>query len=97
MKNLCFALAFFLPAALFAQSGLSIGAENVYIEARENGYHLFVKKVPQISSILLTESFEREDHKVPTYSLRAPGNIMRSMVMSAGNSMVSLSISPFLV
>jgi hypothetical protein len=71
MKNLCFALAFFLPAALFAQSGLSIGAENVYIEARENGYHLFVKKVPQISSILLTESFEREDHKVPTYSLRA--------------------------
>jgi hypothetical protein len=73
MKNLYFALAFFLPLSIFAQNVLTIAAENVYIEARENGYHLFVKKEPQIGSILLTESFEREDHKIPTYSLRALG------------------------
>lgn len=60
-------------APLWAQGPdpLVVRPEELYVEAREDGFHLFIKKVTGRESIILTESFERDDHKIPSYSLRA--------------------------
>jgi hypothetical protein len=59
-----------LSSGLGAQS-LQISAGDVHLEAREDGYHLFVKATPGLGSILLAESFELPDHRLSTYALRS--------------------------
>lgn len=54
-------------------AGLSITAKDVVMEPRADGYHLFIRKLPGIQSILLTESFELPDHRLSTYALRTIG------------------------
>jgi hypothetical protein len=82
MKNLfCRGLALLVSAlalggALSAQAanpGLTLAAGDVVVEARDDGYHLLVRRLPGAGSVLLTEAFERPDHKLPTYALRAAG------------------------
>ena len=52
---------------------LSVGPASVRVEAREDGYHLLVKAVPGLSSVMLTEAFELPDHHLATYALRSLG------------------------
>lgn len=54
-------------------SALSLRAGDVLVEARDDGYHLFIRQAPGVSSVLLTEAFETPDHKLATYALRASG------------------------
>lgn len=78
MKNLVSA---FLAVALFFGAfplvaevpALTLGAGDVLVEARDDGYHLFIRQSPGVSSVLLTEAFETPDHKLATYALRAAG------------------------
>lgn len=62
-----------LPGILGAQTLAPLGADDVVIEAREDGYHLFIRQLPGVASVLLTEAFELPDHKLATYALRAVG------------------------
>ena len=52
---------------------LNLSPSAVRVEAREDGYHLFVKAVPGLSSLMLTEAFELPDHRLATYALRSLG------------------------
>lgn len=52
---------------------LELGAGDVAVEARDDGYHLFVRQKPGVASVMLTEAFELPDHKLATYALRAVG------------------------
>jgi len=56
-----------------APAPLTLGPGDVLIEARNDGYHLFIRQIPGVASVLLTESFEAPDHKLATYALRAAG------------------------
>ena len=59
-------------ASLAAQDApLNLTPSSVRVEAREDGYHLFVKAVPGLSSLLLTEAFETPDHHLASYALRS--------------------------
>lgn len=49
---------------------LTLTANDVVIEAREDGFHLFVRQKDGLASILLVESFEPSDHKLATYAYR---------------------------
>ncbi len=52
---------------------LSIGTEDIRIEQRvDGGYHLFIRKKPDISSVLLTESTRDPALKADNYAYRAP-------------------------
>lgn len=64
-------LALLLLGVLHAGHSLEVGAQDVYIEAREEGLFLFIRQKPGISSVLLTESMELPDNSVATYALRA--------------------------
>jgi len=66
-------LIFLFGGVLTAQTPLVLGAGDVQIEARADGYHLFIRQGTGIASVLLTEAFERPDHSLPTYALRAAG------------------------
>ena len=58
---------------LVAASPLDLGAADMVVEARDDGYHLFIRQHPGAASVLLTEAFELPDHKLATYALRAAG------------------------
>jgi len=63
-------------ASLGAQTpppALGLGAGDVTVEARDDGYHLFIRQGAGVASVLLTEAFELPDHKLATYALRATG------------------------
>lgn len=65
---------FVLPGLVLAQpAALSLKAGDVAVEARSDGYHLFIRIQPGTASVLLTEAFELPDHKLPTYALRSAG------------------------
>ena len=68
-------LAFSLvPAGLDAQApSLGLTKNDVLVTAESDGYHLFVRQVAGSASVLLSESFEPPEHKLPTYALRAVG------------------------
>jgi hypothetical protein len=51
---------------------LLLKAGDVRVEARDDGFHLIVRQIPGLASVMLTESFELPDHKVATYSWRTP-------------------------
>ena len=64
----------FLPAGLpvFAQD-LSIVPGDLRFEQRaDGGFHLFIRKKPDISSVLLTESTRDPEMRVHNYAYRAP-------------------------
>ncbi len=61
-----------IGGSLPAQTGLTVKADDVRVEARADGYHLFVRALPGRQSLLLTEAFELPDHKLATYALRSP-------------------------
>jgi hypothetical protein len=65
-------LAAALPRAAGAQ-GLAVGPRDVRIEARDDGgYDLYVRKTPDIASILLTESTKDPQMKADNFAYRAP-------------------------
>ena len=51
-------------------SGLILGAQDVRVVPRDDGFHLLIKQKPGLSSVMLTEAFELPDHKLATYSWR---------------------------
>ncbi len=59
------------PLAAQAVPALTLGVGDVTVEARDDGYHLLIRRVPGAASVLLTEAFELPDHKLATYALRA--------------------------
>jgi len=71
------ALFLFSGASLLeAQSSpppLALGKGDVLIEARTDGYHLFIRQGPGAASVLLSEAFELPDHKLATYAFRPVG------------------------
>lgn len=69
--TLVFALG--MPFPLVGQAALALGAGDVVVEARDDGYHLFLRQREGAASVLLTEAFERPDHKLATYAFRATG------------------------
>jgi hypothetical protein len=61
-------------SGLYAQSPvLGLSKSDVIVTAENDGYHLFVRQVPGAASVLLSESFEPPEHKLPTYAFRAVG------------------------
>jgi len=59
-------------SSLVAQAvPLGLGAGDVLVEARDDGYHLFLRQGTGASSVLLTEAFELPDHKLATYALKS--------------------------
>jgi hypothetical protein len=66
-------LAIFGSSAAFAQNpGLAITADDIRIEQSiDGGYELWVRKRPEIDSILLTESTEAPDRRPTTFAYRA--------------------------
>lgn len=60
-----------LTSSLYSQD-LTIGAEDLRIELRaDGGFHLFVRKKPDISSVLLTESTRDPSMQADNYAYRA--------------------------
>lgn len=49
---------------------LKINPEDVYVEPRADGFHLFIKDKEGLESLMLTESFELPNKSLDTYSLR---------------------------
>ncbi|MEM5947366.1 VWA domain-containing protein [Spirochaetia bacterium 38H-sp] len=73
MKNRYIAvICFILFSSLFVFSqDLSVKPDELIIEqALEGGYHLWIKKKPDIASVLITESTEDPARKVASYALR---------------------------
>jgi len=76
MKKCCFFLLFFVCVfALYAQTAtpdLSISPSDLLIELRpDGGFHLFIKKKPDISSVLLTETTRDPTFRENNYAYRA--------------------------
>jgi hypothetical protein len=74
--RLCAALALIVPA-LWAQSPapqLTLKAGDVRVESRDDGFHLFVRQLAGVKSVMLVEAFELPDHKLATYSWKALGD-----------------------
>ncbi|MDR0642241.1 MAG: hypothetical protein LBG07_07265, partial [Treponema sp.] len=71
-KSLCaFALMFMLAGAAGAQN-LDISAGDLRIEQRvDGGFHLFIRKKPDISSVLLVESTKDPRMREDNYAYRA--------------------------
>lgn len=64
----------FVPhsAACAANERLKITPDDLRIQdaPNERGIYLYIRKMPSINSVLLTESAERDDHTVATYAFR---------------------------
>lgn len=74
MRKAYFIIFLFIVFNLFSSMNdhLSINIDDVYVEAHEDGFHLFIRKKPNIKSVILTESFEipGKSKDVSTYSFR---------------------------
>lgn len=72
---LVLALVFVFGGGLAAQTAPSLGLSkgDVTVVAKDDGYHLFIRQIPGAASVLLSESFEPPEHKLPTYAFRAVG------------------------
>ncbi|AHH10494.1 VWA domain-containing protein [Borrelia coriaceae] len=74
MKKAYFIISLFIVFNLFPSTDehLSINIDDVYVEAHDDGFHLFIRKKPNIKSVILTESFEIPDKSkdISTYSFR---------------------------
>ncbi|MDR1301875.1 MAG: hypothetical protein LBK43_05335 [Treponema sp.] len=70
----CLLLCFWCPILQsHAQEALAIYPEDIYMEKTlgNEGFHLFIKKKPEVSSVLLTESTRDLSGQEDTYSYRA--------------------------
>jgi hypothetical protein len=75
-RTLSFVLLSLVAAFGFAAptpAPLALGAGDVQIEAQADGYHLYIRQIPGVESVLLTEAFELPSHQLPTYALRSVG------------------------
>ncbi|AWG42710.1 VWA domain-containing protein [Candidatus Borreliella tachyglossi] len=77
MKKTYFFVFLLVVFTLFSliEDDLNITIDDVYVEAHENGFHLFIRKKPKVKSVILTESFEipEKSKDVSTYSFRTLG------------------------
>jgi hypothetical protein len=72
LRALLLATALYLGPVLYGQD-LSIGPEDLRVEQRvDGGFHLFVRKKPDIASVLLTESTRDPALIADNYAYRAP-------------------------
>jgi len=75
MKKFRFYLAFVLlavPVVFLGAQDLSIDSEDLLLELRpDGGFHLFIRKKPDISSVLLTESTRDPAMQSDNYAYRA--------------------------
>ena len=70
-KRLAVFLFFYIPAAVFC-ADLALGPGDLRIDlSTESGYHLIIRKKPDIGSILVTESTEDPSKKAETFAYRA--------------------------
>ncbi len=79
MKNTCFPfillvpLIFCVPAPLLIALDLDIVQEDLRIEQRvDGGFHLFIRKKPEIASVLIAETTKDFSYQEPNYAYRAP-------------------------
>jgi len=71
IKMLCILILIFAGVPVFGQN-LSLGAEDLRIELRaDGGFHLFVRRTPDIASVLLTESTRDPAMLAHTFAYRA--------------------------
>ncbi len=76
MRNFVLAwLPLLFAGGLQAQTAPALGLVkgDVTVVAKDDGYHLFIRQLPGAASVLLSESFEPPEHKLPTYAFRAVG------------------------
>ena len=59
-------------AAQAPASGLTLTGKDVRVVPQDDGLHLIIRQIPGLASVMLTEAFELPDHKLATYSWRAP-------------------------
>jgi hypothetical protein len=65
--------ALFLAGASLGAQDLGIGSGDIRIEQRvDGGFHLFIRKKPDIGSVLLTESTRDPNLRSENYAYRAP-------------------------
>ncbi len=73
MKRILIISLVFFSGFLVCAQDLTIGPADVRIEQSiEGGYFLYIRKKPDIESVLLTESTEDPNRNVATYALRNP-------------------------
>ena len=66
-------LFFLLPGIIAFAQDLSLGSEDLRIELRaDGGFHLFIRKKPDIGSVLITESTRDPSMSADNYAFRAP-------------------------
>ncbi|MDR1074176.1 MAG: VWA domain-containing protein [Treponema sp.] len=71
-KNLCILLCVFSLAHVYALD-LTIEKEDLRIEQRiDGGFHLFIRKKPDIASVLIAETTKDFTYNEPNYAYRAP-------------------------
>ncbi|MDR0706478.1 MAG: VWA domain-containing protein [Treponema sp.] len=71
-KNFCIALCM-LPLVHIYALDLTIAKEDLRIEQRvDGGFHLFIRKKPDIASALIAESTKDFTYNEPNYAYRAP-------------------------
>ncbi|MDR2782876.1 MAG: VWA domain-containing protein [Treponema sp.] len=71
-KNLCIPLCLFSLAPIYALD-LTIEKEDVRIEQRvDGGFHLFIRKKPDVASVLILETTKDFTYNEPNYAYRAP-------------------------
>jgi len=76
VRTLALALALcWASGNTFAQAPapLVLGAGDVSVDQRPDGYHLFIRQVPGAASVLLTEAFEPPGNKLATFAFRSVG------------------------
>lgn len=70
---LCALLTLTLPLAAQtpAAPNLTLKATDVRVVPKADGYHLIVRQLPGLASVMITEAFELPNHKVATYSWKS--------------------------
>jgi Mg-chelatase subunit ChlD len=72
MKRSLFLILLIIPVVFLNAQDLSINSEDLRLELRpDGGFHLFIKKKPDISSVLLTESTRDPEMQADNYAYRA--------------------------
>jgi hypothetical protein len=73
LRSLILTSAFYLISAQVYAQDLSIGPEDLRVEQRvDGGFHLFIRKKPDIASVLVTESTRDPALTADNYAYRAP-------------------------
>ena len=66
-----FSIFLFLPAKIFSESfNPVLNKKDIIFEKSDTGYDLYIRKLKEVNSILLTESQRFADPKINNYALR---------------------------